>query len=256
MTLERGGWIVERGPDQALPSDPIPAAWHAALAEAWAAYCSGSYPIGAVIVDAGGNVIARGRNRLGEARGAEGGQIGGHDLAHAEINALLNLTGKPRPEVYSWTLLTTVEPCPQCAGAIAMSSIRAVQYAAPDPWAGCTRLLTDDPYVAKKGISVGRAPNLVQAVALRLVLVGFLENEHNHSSPFLQSFAPYAADLAAAQALHASGALPILRKRQADLNEVLPVLLESWMPAATNALRSPKTTHDLRMTEVAAPVRG
>jgi predicted O-methyltransferase YrrM/tRNA(Arg) A34 adenosine deaminase TadA len=239
MTVERGGWIVERGPDQSPPSTSIPAAWHAALAEAWAAYCCGSYPIGAVVVNSAGEVIARGRNRLGEARGAEGGQIGGHDLAHAEINALLNLADTPRPEAYSWTLLTTVEPCPQCAGAIAMSSIRAVQYAAPDPWAGCTRLLTDDPYVAKKGISVGRAPDLVQATALRLVLVGLLEAEHDPFSPFIKTFELYPDDLNAARALHASGAVAALRERKADLNEVVPVLLEGWTGAATD----PLTTH-------------
>jgi tRNA(adenine34) deaminase len=110
-----------------IASTSIPAAWYAALAEAWAAYCSGSYPIGAVVIDGAGNVIARGRNRLGEVRGAEGGQIGGHDLAHAEINALLNLADTPQPEVYGWTVLTTVQPCPQCAGAIDMSGIRDVQ---------------------------------------------------------------------------------------------------------------------------------
>ncbi|UQN07613.1 deaminase [Deinococcus sp. QL22] len=242
MSAERGGRIVERGPDQALAANPIPAAWHAALAEAWAAYCSGSYPIGAVIVDGAGNVIARGRNRLGEARGAEGGQIGGHDLAHAEINALLNVADMPRPEVYSWTLLTTVEPCPQCAGAIAMSGIRAVQYAAPDPWAGCTRLLTNDPYVAKKGIAVGRAPDMVQAAALRLVLVGFLEANSNPYARLLQSFTAYPNDLNAARALHASGTVAALREQKADLNEVLPVLLAGWTPTEADLLPTVHTS--------------
>lgn len=239
MNPERGGLIVDRGKNPT----PLPAAWHAALAEAWAAYGSGSYPIGAVIMDGAGRVIARGRNRLGEVRGAEGGQIGGHDLAHAEINALLNLAETPRPEVYGWTLLTTVQPCPQCAGAIAMSGIRAVQYAAPDPWAGCTRLLTDDPYVAKKGISVGRAPGAVQVAALRLVLAGWLEAGHSPFAPFMQTFKPYSADLAAAQALHASGALTALRARNAELNEVLPFLLEGWTPTEADPLTTDHTPH-------------
>lgn len=142
--------------------------WEDALAEAWASYGHGSYPIGAVVVNAQGEVIARGRNRLGEGRAVERGFISGHDLAHAEINALLNLREVPRPEVYGWTVLTTVEPCPQCAGAIAMSGLRAVEYAAPDPWAGCTRLLTDDPYVARKEIRVGRAIGSAPLGARRL----------------------------------------------------------------------------------------
>ena len=45
------------------------AGWHAALAEAWSAYGSGSLPIGVCVVNAAGHVIAQGRNRLGEPRG-------------------------------------------------------------------------------------------------------------------------------------------------------------------------------------------
>ncbi|WP_231557314.1 nucleoside deaminase [Deinococcus sp. YIM 77859] len=198
--------------------------WHAALSEAWMAYCRGSYPIGAVVVDGAGQVIARGRNRLSEPRGAAGGVISGHDLAHAEINALLNLSATPRPECYSWTVLTTVEPCPQCAGAIAMSGLRAVEYAAPDPWAGCTRLLTDDPYVSGKRIQVGRAPENVQRLALRLALVGFLEAGHSRLGPVLQAFQEYGEDLAAAHELHDRGTLQALRSAGAALGDVLGVL--------------------------------
>ncbi|MCP2015372.1 tRNA(adenine34) deaminase [Deinococcus sp. HSC-46F16] len=202
--------------------------WDDALAEAWAGYCHGSYPIGAVVVDAQGEVIARGRNRLGEARTVERGFISGHDLAHAEINALLNLREVPRPEVYGWTVLTTVEPCPQCAGAIAMSGLRAVEYAAPDPWAGCTRLLTDDPYVARKGIRVGRAPEAVQSAALRLALVGFLEEGHAalESSLLREYRRTHPLDLRAAEHLHASGTLAALRSRQAPFAQARPLLLE------------------------------
>lgn len=170
-------------------------------------------------------MIARGRNRLGEVRRAAGGVIGGHDLAHAEINALLDLEGVPRPEVYGWTVLTTVQPCPQCAGAIAMSSIRGVAYAAPDPWAGCTRLLTDDPYVSRKGIRVERAPEVVQRAALRLALVSFLREGHDRLGPFLTHFDKYAEDVQFALRLHDGGTLAALRGRGAPLVEALAALL-------------------------------
>ncbi|GAA5513857.1 tRNA-specific adenosine deaminase [Deinococcus carri] len=219
----RGLWDVGKDVTP-QPTAHIPQPWLAALAQAWEAYLHGSYPIGAVVVDAAGEVIARGRNRLGEARGAEGGVISGHDLAHAEINALLNLAATPRPECYGWTVLTTVEPCPQCAGAIAMSGLRAVEYAAPDPWGGCTRLLTDDPYVSRKGIRVGRAPESVGRAALRLALVGFLEEGYSGLDRFLQAFHEYGEDLAAARELHDRGTLRDLRSRGAALAEVLDVL--------------------------------
>nr|WP_255682616.1 nucleoside deaminase [Deinococcus sp. 6YEL10] len=200
------------------------AGWNAALQEAWDAYCAGSYAIGACVIDAQGTVIARGRNRLGEPRGAEGGVISGHDLAHAEVNALLNLKDTPRPECYSWTLLTTLQPCPQCAAIAAMGGMRHVSYAAPDAWIAESNLLTHDPYVSRKGVRVSRAPEPVQRAALRLVLVAHLENGQDPDSPMLRSFASYPDDVHAAVALHASGTLAALRAPRAPLAEALAVL--------------------------------
>ncbi|WP_240501083.1 nucleoside deaminase [Deinococcus sp. LM3] len=202
----------------------LSAGWSAALQEAWDAYCAGSYAIGACVIDAQGTVIARGRNRLGEPRGAEGGVISGHDLAHAEVNALLNLKDTPRPECYSWTLLTTLQPCPQCAAIAAMGGMRHVSYAAPDAWIAESNLLTHDPYVSRKGVRVSRAPEPVQRAALRLVLVAHLENGQDPDSPMLRSFASYPDDVHAAVALHASGTLAALRAPRAPLAEALAVL--------------------------------
>jgi tRNA(adenine34) deaminase len=36
--------------------------WKVSFEEAWEAYCSGSLPIGAVLVDSDHNIISRGRN--------------------------------------------------------------------------------------------------------------------------------------------------------------------------------------------------
>jgi tRNA(adenine34) deaminase len=206
----------------------LSAPWRAALEEAWTAYCEGSYAIGACIADEQGTVLARGRNRLGEARQvlgtAAGGFVAGHDLGHAEINALLDLQIKHHPECYGWTVYTTVEPCPQCAGAVAMSSIRGLSYAAPDPWAGAADILTDHRYVSRKGMRVGRAPETVQSAALRMVLTCFLESGHHASGEFMQSFEPFAEDVRAAQLLTDSGTLRRLRERRAGLDEVLAAL--------------------------------
>jgi tRNA(adenine34) deaminase len=204
---------------------PLSAPWRAALEEAWTAYCEGSYAIGACIADANGQVLARGRNRMGEARqvsgNEQGGFIAGHDLGHAEINALLDLQVKHHPDCYGWTVYTTVEPCPQCAGAVAMSSIRGLSYAAPDPWAGAADILTEHRYVSRKGMRVGRAPADVQSAALRLVLTCFLESGHHASGEFMQSFEPFGADLQAARTLASEGTLRHLRERRANLDEVL-----------------------------------
>lgn len=211
-------------------TDPLLPGWLTAMSEAWNGYLYGSYPIGACIVDAGGQIVGRGRNRLGEPRRAHAGVIGGHDLAHAEINALLSVPDMRRPECLSWTVLTTVEPCPQCAGAVAMSGIRGVSYAAPDPWGGCARLLTDDPYVSSKGMRVGRAPEPLQRAALRLMLVALLEEGHRPEDRLLQSFAADKADLKAVRELHGAGTLARLRSGGAGLEDALTELLGGALP--------------------------
>ncbi len=214
---------------------PLSAPWRAALEEAWTAYCEGSYAIGACIADEHGTVLARGRNRLGEARQVSGtgagGFIAGHDLGHAEINALLDLQVKHHPECYGWTVYTTVEPCPQCAGAVAMSSIRGLSYAAPDPWAGAADILTDHRYVSRKGMRVSRALEPVQSAALRMVLTCFLESGHHASGEFMQSFEPFADDLNAARELAEAGTLKQLRERRAGLDEVLAALDSASVPS-------------------------
>ncbi|WP_407571210.1 nucleoside deaminase [Deinococcus altitudinis] len=203
----------------------LPAPWRAALEEAWTASLEGSLPIGACVADAQGRVLALGRNRLGEARTVDG-VIGGHDLAHAEINALLALESVPRPDSYGWTVYTTVEPCPQCAGAVTMSGVRGLSYAAPDPWAGCADLLTAHPYMARKGMRVERAPAEVIRASLLLLVHALLEEGGQLGSDvMLDSFAAlHPAEVERAGQLLKAGTLFKLRGRRAALDEVLTIL--------------------------------
>ncbi|WP_407539635.1 nucleoside deaminase [Deinococcus radiomollis] len=203
----------------------LPAPWRAALEEAWTAYTEDSLPIGACVADASGTVLARGRNRLGEARKVDG-VIGGHDLGHAEINALLALKGTPRPDCYGWTVYTTVEPCPQCAGAVTMSGVRGLSYAAPDPWAGCADLLTTHPYMVRKGMLVGRAPADIVRVSLLLMLHGLWgDGRRPGADVLIDSFAAqHPAEVERAGQLLEAGTLLNLRARRAGLDEVLATL--------------------------------
>ena len=116
--------------------DTLAKPWQAALEGAWTAYLHGSLPIGAVIVR-GDEIVARGRNRIGEAFEISG-FIGGTQISHAELNALVQLPNDaPTRDL---ELYTTMEPCPMCAGAIAMASLKTVHFAARDAWAGSTHL--------------------------------------------------------------------------------------------------------------------
>ncbi|WP_161881823.1 nucleoside deaminase [Deinococcus alpinitundrae] len=160
--------------------------WQVAWAQGWEAYQSGNVPVGAAIVNEAGEVLAAGRNRTREARQVNG-VISGFDLAHAEVNALLGLPKVSREEGHVLTLLTTLEPCPQCAGTLVMSQVRRLSYAAADPWAGCASLFAENAYMASKRVTVSRGPsNLARAVQVLHLLEELAAG--NLSGPFRERF--------------------------------------------------------------------
>jgi tRNA(adenine34) deaminase len=118
--------------------DDLEPAWREAFRLAWEAYGAGTIPVGAVVTDADCNVIARGRNRI-FAASAPTGQIFGSRVAHAEINALVQLGTERR--YFDCTLWTTLEPCAQCIGAAWLSTIGRVAFAATDVYGGASRLI-------------------------------------------------------------------------------------------------------------------
>ncbi|PZS19962.1 MAG: tRNA-specific adenosine deaminase [Acidimicrobiales bacterium] len=98
-----------------------------ALIEARAALAHGDVPVGAVAV-AGGILVSRRHNER---------QLQGDPTAHAEMLALRDAAvalGRWRlPEV---TLVTTLEPCPMCAGALVAARVSRLVFGAADPKAG------------------------------------------------------------------------------------------------------------------------
>ena len=132
--------------------DALSEPWQAALEMAWEGYCAGTMPIGAVVTDASGKVISRGRNRTLD-KSAPDRETCDQMLGHAEINALLalNLDQGAR---HSAALYTTMEPCPLCMGAFYMSSVRTLHFAGRDPYAGSTNLLGTTLYLSRKPIKI------------------------------------------------------------------------------------------------------
>ena len=107
----------------------------AALDEARAALATGDVPIGAVVLDPSGEVLAAGRN----VREADSDPTG-----HAEMVAIRAAAAA----VGSWrlegcTLVVTLEPCTMCAGAAVLARLARVVYAAHDPKAGAVGSLWD-----------------------------------------------------------------------------------------------------------------
>ena len=109
----------------------------AALAEAAQAYALGEVPIGAVLVDEAGEIVARGHN-LRERD---------HDAtAHAEMIAIRAACARlGRWRLSGLTLYVTIEPCPMCAGAIVMSRVDRVVYGGTDYKAGACESLFNIP---------------------------------------------------------------------------------------------------------------
>jgi tRNA(adenine34) deaminase len=99
-----------------------------ALAEARRAAAVGEVPVGAVIVDARGRVLARAHNRV---------ETECDPTAHAEIVALRE-AGRQQgsARLVDCDLYVTLEPCPMCAQAIAFARIRRLYFGAADPKGG------------------------------------------------------------------------------------------------------------------------
>ena len=110
-------------------------AMRAALAEAERAVHAGDVPVGAVVLDADGEVVGAGHN----VRERDGDPTG-----HAEIVALREAAAS----VGAWrlsgcTLVVTLEPCTMCAGAAVLARVDRLVFGAYDAKAGAIASLWD-----------------------------------------------------------------------------------------------------------------
>ena len=102
----------------------LPAPLEIALGEAEAAAARGEVPVGAVVADKAGTVIARAGNRTLELK---------DPTAHAELLAIrvaAEILGSER--LIDCDLFVTLEPCAMCAAAISFARIRRLYFAAGD----------------------------------------------------------------------------------------------------------------------------
>ncbi len=121
----------------AYPVDPAAdlQLMRSALEQARLAGDAGDVPIGAVIVDGSGTVLAAARNEREKT---------GDPTAHAEIVAVRaaavaagvwNLSGA--------TIAVTVEPCTMCAGALVAARVGTLIFGCPEPKTGAAGSLWD-----------------------------------------------------------------------------------------------------------------
>lgn len=111
------------------------AAMRLAIDEARLAEASGDVPVGAVLVDAAGEIVARGHNAREQT---------GDPTAHAEIVAIRSAAqARGTWRLDDLTLVVTLEPCTMCAGAVVLSRLERVVYGAADSKAGAVGSLWD-----------------------------------------------------------------------------------------------------------------
>jgi tRNA(adenine34) deaminase len=116
-------------------SDPWHDAMGAALDRAHDTVGAGDVPVGAVVVDAAGSVVAEGRN----VRERDDDPTG-----HAELVALRAaavVRGQWRLD--GCTLVVTLEPCTMCAGALVLARVDRLVFGAYDEKAGAVGSLWD-----------------------------------------------------------------------------------------------------------------
>jgi tRNA(adenine34) deaminase len=106
-----------------------------ALTEARAALASDDVPVGAVIVDAAGHVIGRGRNER---------ELHQDPTLHAEVVAIRQAAAHTGDwHLTGCTLIVTLEPCVMCAGAILAARVPTVVFGAWDEKAGAAGSVYD-----------------------------------------------------------------------------------------------------------------
>jgi len=108
---------------------------HRAIREAELALAHDDVPVGAVIVDAHGQVLGTGHNER---------ELLQDPSAHAEMLAIRQAA----EHIGHWrlletTLYVTLEPCAMCAGAIVLARIPHVVYGTEDPKAGAAGSVLD-----------------------------------------------------------------------------------------------------------------
>ena len=99
-----------------------------ALAAARAAALAGEVPVGAVLVDAAGVVLAEAHNRVEADR---------DPTAHAEMLVIRAAAARVQAKrLPGCTLYVTLEPCAMCAAAASFARLTRIVFAAADPKGG------------------------------------------------------------------------------------------------------------------------
>jgi tRNA(adenine34) deaminase len=202
----------------------LSAPWQSCVEEAWDAYREGSAPVGAVVVDSDGSVVAKGRNRRSTDDGVDT-QAHGNPLAHAELNALLAASADCS-DLRGCSLYTTLEPCPLCTGALAMAHVGLVAFAARDLWAGSLDLLEASAFLRSRQIRVlGPSDSRLEEVMLAMNVDFWLRQTTPAARQLVELWrVAFPAAVELGERLHAIGTLEAAAREAWPAQEMLALL--------------------------------
>lgn len=166
--------------------------WKEAFSLAWESYRNGSVPIGAIIIDSKGKVITKGRNRIFDNHSSN--TLSGTLMAHAEMTAMMQIKLKEHPDVRTYTIYTTMEPCPMCFGTMLMMHICNLKYAARDGYAGATELKDKIDYLNRKKMTIERGSEEVEAFQITLQSAYECKCSHSKIEEVFVSWRTYCAN--------------------------------------------------------------
>lgn len=198
--------------------------WQTALEEAWCAYLVGTIPIGAVITNEEGRLVAVGRNRIYEKDSPS--PLAGTNLAHAEMDVLRQIKAEEHPQVRTYTLYSTMEPCPMCFGAAVMVNIRRISFGARDAFAGATQLADKMAYIKSKKISVEHVGGDLEAFHLVFHTAYELDRNPGRMAELLDAWRQdkkKAVDLGVA--LHGEGYFNMARQKGQNIAQIYNAVL-------------------------------
>lgn len=122
-----------------------------ALVQAIKAQAEGQNPIGCVIVDENGNIIASAHNEVSKRNDR---------TAHAEMLAINRaIRAVSNENTREWSLYTTIEPCIMCLCTIVMCHIGTVVWGAEDRHIEAHKLLTATPYMKTRRLVTIACPD-------------------------------------------------------------------------------------------------
>ena len=161
-----------------------------AFLAAWNAYKRGSMPIGCAIINGSGVLMARGENSIYATDKNE--VVSGHRLAHAELNAILKVNGDEHPNIGSYVLYATMEPCAMCYGAIVHGNLKKVKFAMRDNYLGGARAINGQIDAFKsQNIDIWEPIEELEILSVALLVYRRLCFGFSHNETFFKDYSRY-----------------------------------------------------------------